>query len=540
MADESPLAVIDEATKTVRTDCEVGQIQYKSLAECLLNKLNQWGNKEILIDTESKRKWTAQALRQAILHVANVLVNEVGLKKGQIVAFYCPNSDYHVILQIAVLAAGGVYTGCPSGLKYREITSQVLAIEANYLVCPQEYLETAERLRANFDVWKVIVIDAEANVKFPHANILSFKTLLRLKETPDVLLPIPCEIGKDLALILPSSGIKGTPKMVMRTHENMLQICLVLLHPSVVFFDETESTICYQPICLPLGQTVVWSALMTGAKIILQTAFDAETYVTLAAEHKVKTAFFVPSHVDAVIDYSISLKKDISSLKHIVTMGSHFAEYSANRALIQLKLESMRSIYGMIECGLVTIGPKKYRKPKGVGIPAPGVTVKVINPDNGELVGANQIGEILVKSKSVTPGYYKLDSSSYFDAEGFFKTGDSGYYDKDGFFKITDHYKEIIKCDGQQVSPEELEALLNAHMSVQESAVVGVDDEKHGQIPKAFVILKPRSSITPDDLDDYVRDQVAPWKQLRGGIVFIDKMPNTQTGAVDRRRLSMY
>ncbi|RWS28432.1 hypothetical protein B4U80_12797 [Leptotrombidium deliense] len=70
------------------------------------------------IDVASGRKWTANTLRDMVIHVANVLINEIGLKKGQVVAFYCPNSDYHVILQLAVLAAGGIYTGCPNGLKY--------------------------------------------------------------------------------------------------------------------------------------------------------------------------------------------------------------------------------------------------------------------------------------------------------------------------------------------------------------------------------------------------------------------------------------
>ncbi|RWS28431.1 4-coumarate--CoA ligase 1-like protein, partial [Leptotrombidium deliense] len=102
------------------------------------------------------------------------------------------------------------------------------------------------------------------------------------------------------------------------------------------------------------------------------------------------------------------------------------------------------------------------------------------------------------------------------------------------------HYKELIKCDGQQVAPEELESLLNSHSSIQEAAVVGVSDEKHGQVPKAFVILKPRMSVTPEDIDDYMRDKVADWKQLRGGIVFLENLPNTPTGSVDRRRLSIY
>lgn len=123
---------------------------------------------------------------------------------------------------------------------------------------------------------------------------------------------------------------------------------------------------------------------------------------------------------------------------------------------------------------------------------------------------------------------------------GWLRTGDLGHYDEDGFFYITDRVKELIKVRGYPVAPAELEALLHTHESVNDVAVVQVSDDESGELPRAFVVLKSTpeaQKTTADDIYNFVKERVSPYKRLDGGIVFVDNIPKSASGKILRRLL---
>lgn len=199
-------------------------------------------------------------------------------------------------------------------------------------------------------------------------------------------------------------------------------------------------------------------------------------------------------------------------------------------------------VYASTEGGAICGAMAPGRSIKSVGLPFRGKEIKIVSPETGGVLGPNQVSEAFVRSNELSSGYLSNEKANAdgFTKDGFFRTGDAMFYDENGFFFVADRYKDVIKVDTNQVSPQELEEILLSHESVQEAAVVGLESIEHGQIPKAFVVVKEGSESEQlrDELLALVNEQVGDWKQLRGGLAFLEEMPKISLGKVDRLRLS--
>lgn len=123
--------------------------------------------------------------------------------------------------------------------------------------------------------------------------------------------------------------------------------------------------------------------------------------------------------------------------------------------------------------------------------------------------------------------------------DGWIRTGDISYYDEDGFFFITDRLKELIKVKGFQVAPAELEEILRSHPDLSDAAVVGIPHEKNGEAPRAFVVKRAESQVTEEDIKGFVSEKVSEYKQLEGGVTFLDAIPKNATGKIMRREIKL-
>lgn len=199
--------------------------------------------------------------------------------------------------------------------------------------------------------------------------------------------------------------------------------------------------------------------------------------------------------------------------------------------------------YGLTETSPAVLlnmpGNTKYAS---VGQPASATRCKIvaINDSTGFGLPANRSGELWVKGPQNMLGY--LNNQKATDemlVDGWIRTGDIAHYDEDGFFYITDRLKELIKVKGFQVAPAELEEILRSHPDVLDAAIVGVKHDKNGEAPRAFVIKRPESQITEDDIKHFMSDKVVEYKQLEGGVQFLDAIPKNATGKIMRREIKI-
>ena len=181
----------------------------------------------------------------------------------------------------------------------------------------------------------------------------------------------------------------------------------------------------------------------------------------------------------------------------------------------------------------------KYNNHKTVGQPTRGTEIKVLSPDDKPLV-ADQVGEICIRGDQVISGYFnnEEENAKSFTSDGFLRTGDLGYYDESNQIYLVGRIKEIINVDSEIVSPAELEGVLLSHPSVRDAAVIGIEDEINGEIPKAFVILKSHNeNVTEKQLINYVSERVSKIKELKGGVTFMNEFPKTPLGKIRKSEL---
>ena len=194
-------------------------------------------------------------------------------------------------------------------------------------------------------------------------------------------------------------------------------------------------------------------------------------------------------------------------------------------------------VYGLTEStGLVTANPVYgERKPGTVGITVSGVTAKVVNKDGHECV-PNEVGAIVFRGPNATKGYFKLpDETREKIRDGWVYTGDHAYRDADGYFTIVGREKELIISGGYNIYPKEIEEVIHSHGAVHEAAVIGVADPIKGEIPKAFIVLRPGMTATEEELIAHCRENLAPYKLPK--IAIVRELPKNTTGKIMKKEL---
>lgn len=201
--------------------------------------------------------------------------------------------------------------------------------------------------------------------------------------------------------------------------------------------------------------------------------------------------------------------------------------------------------YGLTEtsplCTIMPVGLNNYGT---IGWPISSIEAKIVDVDdaNGIGVDANETGELWFRGPNVMLGYFKNAAATdeTITKDGWLRSGDIGYYDDSGLIYVSDRIKELIKVNAFQVAPAELEAIIRDHPEILDAVVVGVPNAKTGEVPRAFVVRKPNSSITGEQIGQFVAKQVIKYKHLTGGVYFVDSIPKTPTGKILRREVKKY
>ncbi|KAG1662100.1 4-coumarate--CoA ligase-like 9 [Nymphon striatum] len=200
--------------------------------------------------------------------------------------------------------------------------------------------------------------------------------------------------------------------------------------------------------------------------------------------------------------------------------------------------------YGMTETSPVChMAPVNDPKPGSVGVLLPNTECKIIDLETMESVDVNELGEMYIRGPQVMKGYLNNDQATKetIDEDGWLLSGDVGYRDEEGHFYIVDRKKDMIKYRGFQVSPTELEGVLLMHKGVQDCGVIGMPDPQSGELTVAFIVRKEdATNLTVEEITEYIADQVAPHKQLTGGVRFVGQIPRNPSGKILRKELKNF
>lgn len=477
-----------------------------------------------------------------------------GIRKGDKVALFLPNCPQYIICHFGIQKIGAIVGPCNPMFKEWELEYEVNDLGAKAIVTLDQLYPIVEKAKPNTTLHLVITtsyIDflpekpipefpEELQEKKYYSEATDLVSILHtgIADCPDVDL----DIDNDVCLIVYTSGSTGLPKGAMLTYRNALYKSQGVAEARGFHADDIALSI--MPICHIAGMLFMNVSFYTGGTIVLLNRFTPEAAMDVIERHRVTVAqTVVPMNV-AIINHPHASQIDFSSLRvnSCTSFGIQLTEEISNQWKALTGIGLFESAYGLSEThtGDSLMSPEAV-KFGTTGKPIPGTKIKILSLDEPrrELPIGEQ-GEIVVNSPGVFKGYLnKPEATAKTLREGWVYTGDIGKFDEDGYLYFLGRIKEMIKCSGYSVFPEDVEILLNKHSAVSESAVIGVPDPIRGETVKAFVVLRPdyENSITPEELILWSKEKMAAYKYPRH-IEFRESLPKTGTGKLLRRVLA--
>jgi len=450
-------------------------------------------------------------------------LQDQGIQKGDRIAILSANIPEYVVAFQGIVHAGAVVTTLNPLYKQRELLHQLEDCDATaiftmrFLQTPvqslREHLPNLKHVWALEDVWE------------------------QAKESPPEPRFVEIDPQTDLVALPYSSGTTGLPKGVMLSHSNLIANIRQALNTGYtnaysIFLD-------FLPFFHIYGLTVLVAAGFTsGATQVIMPRFDSQVCLDLVQRYKITNMFVVPPALLALANFPEREKFDTSTLQFIISGAAPLAPEIGQRAQSVYGCTVVQG-YGMTETSAISnVSPPNRIKAASVGPPIADTVEKIVSLEDDSELGPGETGEILIHGPQIMRGYWNRpeDTAETITQDGWLRTGDIAQVDEEGYVYLVDRKKELIKYKGYQVPPAELEALLMEHPAVGDVAVIPKPDPESGEIPKAFVILKPTEEATADDIIQFVADRVAPYKKVRE-VEFVDAIPKSLSGKILRRDL---
>jgi long-chain acyl-CoA synthetase len=345
----------------------------------------------------------------------------------------------------------------------------------------------------------------------------------------------PHRSDADVILVF-SSGTTGLPKAVRHTHRSIghatAHWCTALgLGPDDRFQVAT-------PPSHILGLLNLLAAAEAGATVRLHRRFDLDAVLRRIASDRITLEMAVAPIALAMANHPDLEQYDLSSLRYIMWGATPVTESVAEDVTRRTGVRWLAA-YGASELPVIAcnpVGDPSAWRLDSAGLPPAEVELRVADLDTGAVLDPGETGEIQARGPSVMAGYLPDEANADAFAGGWYRTGDVGWLEPEGWVHLTDRSKEMIKVNGFQVAPAEVEAVLHGHPAVVDCAVFGVADERAGEVPVAAVQLDPDRPLAEGELERLVADSLATYKHLRR-VVEVDAIPRLPSGKVLRRTL---
>lgn len=349
--------------------------------------------------------------------------------------------------------------------------------------------------------------------------------------------------GDDVAVQMYTSGTTGRPKGVMLAHRSFFAVLQSLRAAGDPWLGWCADDVVL--LAIPSfhigGLWWAMTGLLAGARNVVLPAFAGWRVLAAIARHRVTKVCLVPAMIQVCLSEPGRDRVDLSSLRCLVYGGSPIPAANLEQAMAAFGCD-FAQIYGLTETGntAVCLRPEDHRRRElwqAAGRPYPGVRLQVIDPD-GRPLPPGGVGEVCVHSPANMVGYWRDPAAT--DAvlrDGWLHTGDAGFVDEQGYLHICDRIKDMIISAGENVYPAEVEAALASHPAVAEVGVIGVPDDRWGELVKAIVVLRPDARAGAAELIAHARRQLADFKVPRS-VDFAASLPRTPSGKIQKHVLS--
>ncbi len=515
-----------------------GDLELGTIPRMLRLVAARFGGRAAIVDGDVTL--TYAELRARVREVTRALLG-LGVAPGDRVAIWAPNAWEWVVVALAVHGAGGV----------------LVPINTRWKGSEAAYVLGRSGARVLFTVKGFLGVDYVAMLGAHRAALPALRAVVGMRgEWPDdagvtslgALVAMGGQVSEedgerraesvrpgDLCDLMFTSGTTGHPKGVMSTHAQTLRAFLDWA--DVVGLREGDRYLVVPPFFHSFGYKAGWLAsLMVGATVVPQAVFDVEAVLARVAEERITVLPGPPTLYQSILAREDRGQYDLSSLRLAVTGAAVIPVALIHRMRRELSFETIITAYGLTEaCGVSTMcrrGDDAETIATTSGRAIPGVTVRVVD-GAGREVPRGEPGELLVSGYTVMAGYFEdpLETAAAIDANGDLHTGDIGVMDAAGNVRITDRKKDMFIVGGFNAYPAEIEGALLCHAAIAQAAVVGMPDDRMGEVGVAFVVLRPGERVTEDEVVAWSRERMANYKVPRR-VVLVEKLPTNASGKV--------
>lgn len=490
----------------------------------LIDRLRAGGTdpSRVFAETADGATLTYAELDRRAAHYANALV-AMGLKPGDRVALQAEKSLEAVFVYLATVRAGGVFLPLNTAYTPPEVDYFLGDAEPAIFICdPASEAVLAPIARAR-GVAQVVTLDADGQGTLPAAAEACRSSFTDVPRGPD-----------DLAALLYTSGTTGRSKGAMLTHENLASNAQALVE--AWHFTPDDVLIHALPIFHTHGLFVAINVtLAAGSSMIFLPKFDPARILSLMGRASVLMG--VPTFYVRLLK-SPELTPEAAAGMRLFISGSAPLLAETHREWRARTGHAILERYGMTETGMNTSNPYEGERIAGtVGFPLPGVELRVVAPESGEVLGTGEIGMIELRGPNIFKGYWRMPEKTAAEFhDGWFVTGDLGLVGPDGYVQIVGRGKDLVISGGYNVYPKEVETEIDALPGVIESAVIGIPHPDFGEGVSAVVIARPDAALDEQAVLEALEGRLARYK-LPKRVIFLNDLPRNTMGKVQKNLL---
>lgn len=518
-----------------------------NLGQILRVNAKKFGDKVAVKDEANA--YTFEELNARVNRLANSF-SKLGLTKGEKLAVLLDNCTEFVEIYCAAAKTGIVVVPINFRSVGREIEYIVRNSDARWFIVAEEFADTVDEVRPHLNIDRYIVVpeDSHSAPEVPtvgsaaetREGYINYEELLSSSPDGEPGTPVA---PHDPWVILYTSGTTGVPKGTVRSHESYVAFFLI----NGIDFGFSEEEVCLTIMPLFHVNSTFFSFAITyiGGRLYLHSArgFDPVKILETIERERITFISLVPTHYHMILNLpqEISKQYDVSSIRKLLCSSAPVRPEVKRAVMEFFPGVQLYEAYGSTEAGSVTIlkPEEQLNKIGSIGREVCGTDLVKILDEEGKEVPVGQIGELYSRGPMLFTEYYKDPQRTADSFRGeWFSAGDMAKQDEDGYYYLVDRKHNMIITGGENVYPSEIEAVLSEHPKVSAVAVIGLPDEKWGEAVTAVVVLKEGEEAQEEEIIDFCRGKMAPFKRPKS-VIFIEdqQLPRTPTGKILHRKL---